>query len=197
MNKRMRLTSEDDSDSETEHTVIKFVEPNLIFYRGEIKEPEATKFCIKIRKAVSKLRNSTLPVKIFLTSGGGDVYAGISMYEHIIMMKKKHDITVIADGFVASAATLPLMAATNRQMCPHATLLVHAITSYYSWGSFKPKQLKEESDNLETLMKILKSIYRRHCKIKDKNLEKLLEKDKLLTFEDCMKFGFVDSKPSV
>lgn len=193
--KRIRF-ADNDSDDETEHTILKFIEPNMIFYRGEIKEPEATNFCIKLRKAVSKLSNSRLPVEIFLTSGGGDVYAGISMYEHIMMMKKKHDITVIADGFVASAATLPLMAATTRQMCSHATLLVHAITSYFSWGSFKPRQLKEESDNIETLMQILKSIYKRHCKIKDKSLEKLLEKDKLLTFDECIRFGFVDGKPS-
>lgn len=190
----MRSKSDDDSESDTE-TFTKFVEPNLIFYRGEIKEPHATNFCIKLHNAVAKLQDSTLPIKVFMTSVGGDVYAGIAMYEHIMLMKKTHDITVIADGFVASAATLPLMAATTRQMFTHATLLVHAITSHYSWGSFKPKQLKEESDNIETLMKILKSIYKRHCKIKDKSLEKLLEKDKLLTFEECVKLGFIDSTP--
>ena len=77
-------------------------------------------------------------------------------------------------------------------MCTHATLLVHAVTSSI-WGGFKPKQLKEESENLETLMTLLTNIYQKHSTLKKKDLKKLLEKDKLLTRDECTQYGFIDS----
>ena len=131
MQKRCRYTCKDDDDEEEEDEVfVKFISPNTIYYRGEIREPEASKFCIKLRKAARKLSTSNLPITVFLSSHGGDVYAGISMYEHICMVKDSVPIHVVADGYVASAATLPLLAATKRIMCRNATFLVHAVTSY-------------------------------------------------------------------
>ena len=189
--KRVRYTCAESDDDDDDEVLVKLISPNTIYYRGEIKEPEASRFCIKLRKAASKLSNSNLPITVFLSSCGGDAYAGISMYEHICMVKKRVPVHVVADGYVASAATLPLLAATKRIMCRNATFLVHAVTSY-TWGGYKPKQLKEESDNLDTLMNILVSLYENHCTMKKKELKRLLDKDQLLTFDQCLEYGFVD-----
>lgn len=187
--KRGRYCAE--SDSEDEEAFVKYVAPSTIYYRGEIKEPQATEFCMKLRKAARGLQSSRLPITVFLSSHGGDVYAGVAMYEHICHVKQSVPVYVVADGYVASAATLPLIAASKRIMCRHATLLVHAITSY-TWGGYKPKQLKEESENLETLMGILLAMYRKHCTMKAKELQRLLDTDRLLTYDECRKHGLID-----
>ena len=198
MTKRRRsdyIASDSDSDDDV---VVRYVPPNTIYYRGEIKEPEASQFCIKLHKAARKLTTtSTLPLTVFLSSRGGDVYAGISMYEHICMVKDSGvPVYVVVDGSVASAATLPLLAATKRVMCRNATFLVHAITSY-TWGGYKPDQLKTKSENLDTLMAILLELYGKHCTMKHKELKRLLDTDRLLTYDECVRYGFVDGDRSL
>ena len=188
--KRARAADDEEGDKDT---FVEYVAPNTIYYRGEIKEPEATKFIQKLRKAASKLASSasSAPITVYISSFGGDAYSGITMYEHVLMVKRDRPVIFVVDGYCASAATLPLLAASERKMCKHATLLVHAVSSEI-WGGFKPKQLKEESENLETLMHILMTIYQTHSTLNKKELRKLLEKDKLLTKDECVKFGFID-----
>lgn len=186
---KRRCAEEDENGNDP--VVVKYVAPSTIYYRGEIKEPEATKFIVKLRKAAKNLEHSKLSIVVYLSSHGGDAHAGISMYEHICDVKRTCPVTVVADGYCASAATLPLIAATRRVMFHSSTVLVHAITSF-PWGGYKPKQLREEADNCDTLMNVLVTIYQQHCKLKTSKLKRLLEKDQLLTFEQCLQMGFVD-----
>ena len=187
--KRVRMGDSDSDDEST--TVVKYVAPATIFYRGEIQEPFATQFCMKLRKASRRVRGTNTPVQVFLSSHGGDAYGGIAMYEHICMVKKTTEVHVIADGYVASAATLVLLAASRRIMCRHATLMIHAVTSY-GWGGMKPKQLDEEAENTRDLMKLLTKIYKTHSSMKTKQLERLLDCERNLTYEKCLEYGLID-----
>lgn len=190
--KRPRLAEADDDDDD-EQNIVQLVKPSTLYYRGEIKEPQATRFCMKLRKASDTLQSasSDAPIRVYLSSHGGDVHAGISMYSHILAVKRRTPVHVIVDGYCASAATLPLLAASRRMMAEYATLLVHAVTSY-TWGGYKPCELKEESQNLDTLMHLLSSMYLRHSGISKKALRALLKTDRLLTFDECVEYGFVE-----
>ena len=192
LQKRRRMSEADgECEAADAATVVRYVAPATIFYRGEICEPHATTFCVKLQKAARKLRGTDRNVDVFLSSEGGDVYAGISMYEHICMVKKRVPVHVIADGYVASAATLVLLAASRRVMRQNATFMIHAVTSFH-WGGLKPKELHEEASNTEALMLLLTELYRRHSTLKRRELEKLLDRERNLRYTECLQMGFVD-----
>lgn len=176
-----------------DESFVTYVAPATLYYRGEIKEPHVTKFVCKLRKASDTLRESSSsnPIVVYISSYGGCVYGGIAMYEHVRMVAATTPVHTVVDGFCASAATLPFLAGTQRTVCSSATMLVHAVTSTM-WGGWKPRELREESENMDTLMELLTAIYARHSSAKPKTLRKLLEKDKLLTLTECRKLGFVD-----
>ena len=190
MKRRCGAASADDNE-----TFVSYVAPATLYYRGEIKEPHVTKFVRKLREASDARReaSSSQPNVVYLSSHGGCVYGGITMYEHVRMVAATTPVHTVVDGFCASAATLPFLAGTQRTVCESATMLVHAVSSSM-WGGWKPRELREESENLDTLMELLTAIYARHSSAKPKALRKLLEKDKLLTRADCHELGFVNAQ---
>lgn len=183
------------ADADADAPYVRLVKPCTLYYRGEIKEPQATQFAIKLRRAAKCVRGSRRRVRIYLSSEGGDAYAGISLYETVKMVARKTPVDVVVDGFAASAATLPLLAATRRFLCRSAFLLVHAVTAE-TWGGYKPKQLQEEADNLRTLQRVLHGLYSEHCTLSKKELRKLLDKDRLMPYDECVRCGFVDGDPA-
>ena len=99
-------------------------------------------------------------IVVYLASSGGDVFTGFTLYEHIReLVHSGIQIEVVAEGFVASAATLLLCAASKRRMRKTAILLIHSIIS--SGGNWlKPTEMEIETHNTFKLMEILKMVYR-------------------------------------
>ena len=83
MKRRCGAASADDNE-----TFVSYVAPATLYYRGEIKEPHVTKFVRKLRDASDARReaSSSQPIVVYLSSHGGCVYGGITMYEHVRMV---------------------------------------------------------------------------------------------------------------
>ena len=187
--KRHRFIN-DDSDSESEKEDFIKVYKDTIYYRGEIKEPLATQFCIELRKLAESQFDMQNPcISIMLASHGGDVFAGLTMYEALRRCKVKTIIT--CEGCVASAATLVLLGATEKIMYSTSVILVHSLRSWMG-GYAKPKEIKEELQNSQTLTDICTQIYKRHSRIKQIALDKLYDTDLYMKADECLKLGFID-----
>ena len=185
---RKRFRADDDDDDDASVMVI----DNNIYYRGEIKEPTATEFCKVLRDITNKQKDMKDGcVRIFISSGGGDAFAGLTMFEHIKSSKKYIDVITIADGYVASAATFPILAGTRRLMGETSTMLIHQVSSG-QFGYFKAKEMENEARNTATLMNIVYSLYEKHSSVCGKRLNKILDEEKLLTFKECKSLGLVD-----
>ena len=188
--KRHQVINNDDSESDSDDDNFIKVYKDTIYYRGEIKEPQATEFCIELRKLSEKQFDMHDPcVHIMLSSEGGDVFAGLTMYETLKRCKSKTIIT--CEGCVASAATLVLLGANERTMYQTSVILVHSLRSWMG-GYAKPKEIKEELQNSETLTEICTRVYKTHCKIKKPALEKMYDTDLYMTAQQCLHYGFVD-----
>ena len=188
---KRRRASEDDEESDATIRV----SGNCIFYRGEIKEPEATDFCIKLKKKVKEQKEKLKGIiNVYISSGGGDAFAGLMMYEHIKSGKSHVTINTIADGYVASAATFPFLAGTKRMMCKTSSMLIHPVRSG-QFGYFKPNEMENEAKSTQALMNIINALYQEHGVLKKKEQKNIMEEERLLTYEDCIKYGFVDGVP--
>ena len=185
---RCATEEESDDDSSEKENFIKTYK-DTIYFRGEIKEPQATEFCIEIRKmAERQFDTSQGVITLMLSSDGGDVFAGLRMYE--AMKRCKVPITVICEGCVASAATLVMLGASQRYMYDTSVILVHSLKSWMA-GYAKPKEIKEELQNSETLTDICTDLYKKHCKITKSALNKMYDTDLYMRADQCLKLGFV------
>lgn len=138
---------------------------------------------------MQKLAGAQCHITVFLNSSGGDAYAGLCMYEHIRLVTQLVPVHVIVDGYVASAATLPLLAASRRFMCSTAFLMMHEVRTGMSG---KPKELRQEADNVSKLMETMVTIYKRHSTLTRAKLLEILSREIDFSAGECLEMGLVD-----
>ena len=129
-------------------------------------------------------------IHLHIQSYGGYVHAGMAAYDHIKNLKVP--VHTYVDGVSASAATLLNISGVKRFIYKNAFMLIHQI-SYAYWGTFTHENLKDEMQNSDNLMTVLKKIYLESTGIPEKKLNELLKKDLYFTAEDCLKYNLVDS----
>lgn len=187
--KRVRAASADDS-SDDEDVIVR-VHKESIYYRGTIQQPEATNFCIELRKLSDEFydQRGVKYITVHLTTDGGDLFAGISMYEAV--KRSRVPVCMICDGSVCSAGTIVLMGAAKRQMYNTSVVLVHALSNWMM-GHCKPKEIREELQNCETLLEIMSEIYKKHTRLTKAQLTKMYDTDLYMRANECLKLGFVD-----
>lgn len=189
--KRQRKLKEEKSDEEDEEdAVILKTYKNCIYYRGEIREPEATKFCIKLKELSDQYHDTNDTIMFHLTTQGGDIFAGLNMYE--ALRHSRIPVHIVAESSVCSAGTIIMLGAAKRFMYPTSVILVHSLSSWMG-GLQKPKEIREELQNSETLLDIMSEVYQRHTKLTKTSLKKLYDTDIYMRHEECIKLGFVDN----
>mgnify|MGYP001220345091 CR=1 FL=1 len=138
----------------------------------------AIKKCEKLKEAY---------VYLYINSGGGDAFAGLSAMDHIRC--NKVPIITIADGFVASAATLLLLGGYERKSLWNAKILIHQISTEF-WG--KHADLLDEVENSKELMNSLNEIYTYYTTMKSAKVQELIKKEIHMNSSKALSCGIVD-----
>jgi ATP-dependent protease ClpP protease subunit len=126
-------------------------------------------------------------IEIHISSDGGEIFPAMSSVDKIA--ENEVPIHTYCEGIVASAATLISVVGKKRFMSKNACMLIHQITSGL-WGSYM--EFKDEVQNLDLIMGIIKKIYLKNTHFDDKTLENLLKHDLYLSADDCLKHGLID-----
>jgi ATP-dependent Clp protease protease subunit len=111
----------------------------IIIFSGEINEPTTTAFIQKLLEATEKFKDTLdRQLVICISSDGGRVTEGFRMFDWIRQVRSDFDISIIAEGFVASAATFVLCAVPpeRRFARPSTFFLVHSVSQFYG-GTLK------------------------------------------------------------
>lgn len=136
-------------------------------------------------------------VNIAVCSPGGYVADGLEMY-HAIRQHGKVNLTIV--GITASIATVLAMAAAKVKMAKQAVILIHnSSTLVAEWSSCNKEKLdaiiqklsKERAD-LDTIDKLIASIYADKCGKKEKDIADLMTKANYINAEDALKLGLID-----
>ena len=157
---------------------------------GEINQESRDKFI----KNLHSLDESSGEITILISSEGGDVEEGLSIYDYIA--SSRNIINIICIGGVCSMATVILQAASEgkRFMYPNSYLMIHEGTQ----GTIDHPKNREQWERLN-------KIYSTKCediyltKIKEKKpkfsrtkLKELLLFDTILTPKEAIDLGLVD-----
>jgi ATP-dependent protease ClpP protease subunit len=178
-----------DDDDDVRDSVILKSYKNTLYYRGEIREPEATEFCIKLKELSDEYSEMDQCLLFYFTTEGGDVFAGLSMYE--ALKNSKVAVHVIAESCVCSIGTIIMLGATKRLMRKTSVILIHSLSSWME-GYQKPMKIREELKNSQTLLDIMSEVYREHTRLTKQELKRLYDTDMYLRYTKCVQLRFVD-----
>ncbi len=109
----------------------KFLDRGIIFLQGEIDEDLSFEFSHQLIH-LTKIEFPILskgPIWIVLDSCGGDVFAGLAIYDMIrAAVANGTEVNILGKGMVASMAAAVLQAGSKRFVLPHTQFLVHEIS---------------------------------------------------------------------
>ena len=126
-------------------------------------------------------------LNIYINSGGGDVFAGISIYN----MLKRHEAykTVYVDGIAASIASVVAMAGNKVIMPKNAMLMVHHVSC---GGSGNAQYHRDLADRIDKVELSAFTAYKDKTGIDDDALAAMIEAETWMSAEEAVKKGFAD-----
>ena len=125
-------------------------------------------------------------ISIHINSNGGDAYAGLAAYHHIL--RNPLPVTTYVDSFVASAATFLLLAGEKRIAMKHGFVLIHQVSTAF-FGKYH--DMVDEMANTHDLMKAFRTLYSDRTSMTKDRLEELLRSERAIDAETCLKDGVV------
>ena len=170
------------------------VQDNKIYFYAGVNRNACSELNKKISELETKaitlsnnLDTDTPPIKIFINSGGGSIVSGVSSMDTILRCKVP--VWTYVDGFCASAATFMSVVGDHRFMSRNSYMLVHQLSTSF-WGTYA--NFEDEKQNVDLMMKSIKSVYEEYTKIPMKKLDEILKHDLMWDAETCLKYGMID-----
>jgi len=167
---------------------------NRIYFYSHIETEKILQLNRNIRSmGINLQREATIqnrqPANIYLhiQSYGGSIFAGLAGMDEII--NSVVPVHTMVDGCCASAATFLSVCGKKRFINRHAYMLIHQISSFM-WGKYE--DFKDEMENLDKLMLMIREIYGEYTTVPIKKLEGILKHDLWFDANECKEYGMVD-----
>ena len=92
---------------------------------------------------------SPTEIYFFISSGGGDVDSGFTLYNFLVSLQSKISITMHNIGQIDSIANVIFLGGQKRYAAPNASFLFHGIVMNFNAGGFGRTLLKEHISRLD------------------------------------------------
>lgn len=161
-----------------------------VFIYGEISDSkfwgdEVTPTDIKDELAKLKKANE---INIYVNSPGGNVFAGVAIYNEIKRLNKP--VTSYVDGIAASIASLIILAADRVVMPQNSMLMIHNVWTIAMGDAQAFRDLADRLDKI-TDSTILEA-YQAKTGIDKAELKKMLDDETWLSAAEAVDLGFAD-----
>lgn len=166
------------------------------YFLGDINEEEAERFSKSLLlMAIDRQGNPTLPITVYVNSGGGSFGAGIAIMEMMYKVKRDYGVVVntVVTGYAYSMGAIILQAGDKRSMGEFSTLMLHG----GSWvlSGEDEKIFKDYHKLAEHYRSIVGQLFaRRTGRHTARWWERYIYsgRDKFLTARECLALGLVD-----
>ena len=126
-------------------------------------------------------------IKVRINTNGGDVFAGLAIYNQLKDYKGNVDIKI--DGIAASAGSVIAIAGDTIDPGVNGMMMIHSPLTY-TFGN--AKDLRAVADDLEKIESSIVATYMTKFKGTEDELRALMEAESYLTAEECVALGFAD-----
>lgn len=126
-------------------------------------------------------------IRVFINSGGGDVFAGQAIYT--MLKRHKAKVIVYVDGIAASIASVVAMAGEIVTMPRNAMMMIH---DPWTWGVGNAKEFRKLADDLEKISETIIAVYQDKTGQDREKIVEMLDAETWMTAEEALELGFVD-----
>lgn len=130
-------------------------------------------------------------VTFHINSPGGEVFAGISIYNR--MKEFKGIVSTVVDGLAASAASIIAQGGTkgHRKVCNGSLTMIHGASSFM-FGRYNANELKDSIAQLNAIDKSIAEIYAACTGLDQEKVKGMLTKTTWMSAQDAVNNGFAD-----
>lgn len=169
-------------------------EANRVYFYSEVNRGSVLRLNRAIKSTSSMIKSlsydfeiSENPVILHINSEGGNCSDGLLASD--LVRKNPIPVVTVVNGSCASAATFISIVGARRYIYENSFMLIHQLSA----GMFGTHaSLKDEIQNCDLFMNIMKTLYKKYTKMPSKVLEETLKRDVFFSSKDCLKYGLVD-----
>lgn len=163
-----------------------FLSSREIFLTAQI-DPETSGELIKQLMYLERQDNNK-EITIYISSPGGEVISGLAVFDIITMMKTP--VRTVCIGTAASMGAILFLAGQEREMLPHAQLMIHDPSYCHNdIGGRKPHEIQHELDKLNEVRKSLAGIISDKTGKSLKEIYKLTANDTFFSAQEAVEYG--------
>jgi ATP-dependent protease ClpP protease subunit len=150
----------------------------VIYLNGEITQELAN----SVRDQLAKTKG---PVELHIDSQGGDVFAGLSIYN----MLQRRDVKVFVDGLAGSISSVIALVGDERpQISETGTFAIHNALINQTQGNHH--ELRQVASSLEKFSDIVASVYEKKTNLKLDEIKELMNAESIFTADEAVQLGF-------
>jgi len=171
----------------THNPYTKLFEERIIFLGVQIDDASADDVMAQL--LVLESLDPDRDISMYINSPGGSYTAMTAIYDTMQFIKPQ--IQTICLGQAASAASVILAAGSpgKRFALPHARILIH---QPYTEGGGQGSDIEIQANEILRMRAEMEGIFAKHTGKKIEEIQKDIERDKILTAEDAQKYGIID-----
>ena len=128
-------------------------------------------------------------ITVHINSVGGDMYAGIAIYNRLKGLAAK--VTTINDGLAASAGSLIFMAGDTRKVNAGSNIMIHGAAGFM-YGYYQTQDLRGAIKQLEAHNKAGINIYAEATGKDKDSIKAMVDRETWLTGQEAVDAGFAD-----
>ncbi len=165
----------------------KLLEERIVFVTGPIHDMMANTVIAQLLFLQSN--NAKKDISMYINSPGGSAYAGMAIYDTIRHMKP--DVSTIAIGTAASAATLLLSAGAKgkRYSLPHSVLHIHQPMGQVGGQA---TDIEIDAKEILRLKKLYAQTLSKHTGQSLRKVMKDIDRDFYMTAQEGKEYGIID-----
>jgi len=150
----------------------------VLYINGEITQELAN----SVRAQLEKTKG---PIDLHIDSQGGDVFAGLSIYN----MLQRREVTVYVDGLAGSIASVIALVGDERpQISETGTFAIHNALINQTQGNHH--DLRQVASSLEKFSDIVASVYEKKTNLKLDEIKELMNAESIFTADEAVQLGF-------
>jgi len=150
---------------------------DMILLHGEINETSTKAFLNQIEDG---------PLDISIDSPGGDLFAGLRIYNAIL--NHPHETNIVVDGVAGSIASVIALAADNTTISKTGSFMIHNALVPQTSGNHH--DLKKVANTLEQYSNIIAGVYADRTNLSHEEAVELMNNEQTFTAEDAVSLGF-------
>lgn len=171
------------------------IQNNVIYFWDVVNASSTLKLARQIDEANRSIRDIQLnfgeeiiiPIHIHINSPGGDLMPAMALSDKIL--HNPIPIYTYCEGEVASAATIISVVGKKRFITKNSCVLIHQLSSD-TWGTYQ--EIKEDIQNLDLLMGLIRGVYQKNTKMDLKMIEEILNHNLYMNSDAALSHGVVD-----